>query len=162
MGARHDGRVLHTARERGWHGRVSLVGKAAIVKLFPAVRISELRALQRRDRQKLAASSAELKSFVREKTRPVRFLLDHSGAIAGGIGSLLAIYGIGTSVFAPVASKVASAPARKTIGIVGRLARVGLGVAVRSATPALTSLISRIWRSTTKLPTPPDPDNSPV
>lgn len=116
------------------------------MKLFPAVTLSQLRMLREQDRLKLHASTADLQALVRAKARPVKFLLDHPGMLAGGLASLVALYEVGTSVLSPMPLGAAGGTAKKTLGIAGRLARVGLGFAMKAATPVISSFIQKAWR----------------
>ncbi len=113
--------------------------------LFPSVRVSELRAQLERDRKKFSDSTDELQTLVHKKTRPFQFLLNHPGLLVGSVASLFALYEVGTAVLSPIPLKTVNGAAKKTVGIVGRLTRLGLGVAMKAATPTIASLVQKAW-----------------
>jgi hypothetical protein len=106
------------------------------MNLFPSVRLSELRAQRERDRRNFHTSTTQLQNLLREKARPLSLFKAHPGMILGGLASLFALYEVGSSVI----------PAKKTVGIVSRLGRMGLGMAIKTATPLIASLVQKIWR----------------
>jgi hypothetical protein len=116
------------------------------MKLFPSVSLSQLRAQRARDKAKFHQSTDELQQIVHMKTRPVQFFLDRPGMLVGGLTSLFALYQVGTSVLNPTPLKLMGGPARKTLGILGRLSRLGMGFAMKAATPAISSVVQKVWK----------------
>jgi hypothetical protein len=130
------------------------------MKLFPAVRLSDLRAQRERDRQKFHQSADNFQNIVHEKTRPFTFFLNHPGVLVGSIASLFALYEVGTSVLSPIPLKAVNGTARKTMGLMSRLTRLGLGVAMKTATPVISSLVQKVWTYANKKRQQPG-DNTP-
>jgi hypothetical protein len=125
------------------------------MKIFPAVSVSELRDQLERDRQRFEQSTNELQTIVHEKTRPFKFLLEHPGLLIGSLASIFALYEVGTSVLSPVPLKAVNGTAKKTASVLGRLTRLGLGVAMKAATPAIASFVQKAWQYA-RAPKPPD------